>query len=82
MIKGDKVHVATKQHETFDNAEVVFDDGVTLIVETVDGSKLQFKERHELPWSDIMYCEEQAQWDDRVQMEKEVQSEADEKEDE
>lgn len=63
MKAGDKVHIATKQHQTFDNATVIGNDHVTLVIRTVDGEHGQFEEVHALLWDNIMYCYEQAQWD-------------------
>jgi hypothetical protein len=60
---GDKVHVATKLHQTFDNATVVSDDTVTLTLKVVDGPQLQYTQLYPIRWANIMYCYEQAQWD-------------------
>lgn len=62
MKPGDKVHVTTKQHQTFEGT-VVSDIDLVLTVRVVDGSKLQFVTEHIIPWPDVLYCYEQAQWD-------------------
>jgi len=60
---GNRVHVSTKDHRTADNVEVVSDDGKVLVVRIEEGLHKKFIEDIRLPWSEIMYCYEQAQWD-------------------
>ena len=62
MQAGDKVHVATKDHRSFDNATVISDDRVELVLEADNSLTAPSTIVVALQWSEIVFCEEQDQW--------------------
>jgi hypothetical protein len=57
---GTEVHVTTKDHRMFDNAEVISDDGLDLTILATDGiHPLYIK----INWAEVWYLCDQAEWE-------------------